>query len=86
MSTDSDVVREIEGVIRDHLAAIKSEAHKRILELEHIDTDKAWEQLNTAVDDYGANMLSDATYWLRKEVADYESRRWKMATSRHRTF
>lgn len=85
MKLDSDVIHEIEGVIREHLAAIKSEAHKRILELEHVDPDKAWEQLNTAVDDYGANMLSDATHWLRKEVADYESLRWKTAASRHRT-
>jgi hypothetical protein len=84
MKSDTDTVREIEGIIRDHLAAIKSEAHKRILELGTVDRDKAWEEVSSAVDAYGSDMLSDATHWLRGEVTNYVSHRWAAAVARHK--
>jgi hypothetical protein len=79
--TDLDLVREIESVITDHLAAIKKEAHERVLKLEGIDRDKAWEQISAAVEDYGGDMLTDATYGLRQQAADYAARRWQTVSS-----
>lgn len=76
-NSDFALVREIESVIRDHLAAIKNEAHERVLKLEGIDRDEAWEQISSAVDDYGSDMLTDATYQLRQKATDYASRRWR---------
>jgi hypothetical protein len=37
--SDAELVREIEAVIRDGLAAIKNEAHARILQLDGINRD-----------------------------------------------
>jgi hypothetical protein len=79
--SDAELVREIEATIREHLAAIKNDAHVRIMMLSGIDRDKAWEEVTSAVDDYGRDMVVDATHWLRQQVNDYASRRWASAVS-----
>jgi hypothetical protein len=78
--SDFDLVQEIQSVITDHLAAIKKEAHERVLKLDGIDRDKAWEEISSAVDAYGGDMLTDATHWLRQQVTDYSSSRWRSVT------
>jgi hypothetical protein len=80
--SDFDLVQEIESVITDHLAAIKKEAHERVLKLCDIDRDEAWEQIQSAVDDYGADMLTDATWKLKQKATDYSSQRWRSVTAR----
>jgi len=82
--SDSLIVREIETVIRDHLGAIKKEAHERVLQLADVDPDKAWQQIESAVDDYGRDMLTDATHWLRTQVNAYSSTRWNAAAETER--
>jgi hypothetical protein len=71
--SDAELVREIETTIHEHLAAIKNDAHARIMQLKGIDRDKAWEEVTSAVDDYGQDMVVDATHWLHQEVNDYSS-------------
>lgn len=78
--SDFDLVEDIESLISDHLAAIKKEAYARVLELNAVDRDKAWEQIREAVDGYGGDMRTDATYWLKQQVTEYSSRRWRTAS------
>lgn len=84
MTSDSELLREIESIFAEHLGSIKKEALARVLKLQHADRDKAWEEIESAIDGYGGDMQSDATHWLRRELHDYSSRRWRAATSKQR--
>lgn len=80
-----DIASEIEEIIERHLQAIKDEAHNRILSLKGVDAVKARQQINSAVDAYGGDMRTDATYGLRHLATEYASQRWltmDIATSR----
>lgn len=81
--SDSLIVREITTLIKDHLDAIKKEAHEKVLKLNGVDRDKAWTEIESAVDAYGGDMLTDATHWLQSELMDYSSIRWNAAVRRH---